>query len=353
MEQTLSKREEQVLFAIIKLYTQHPEPVGSRYLCKKFGFNLSPATIRNTMSDLEDKGYLKHPHTSAGRIPTEEGYRYFVNDLLKNLTVHPPKFIRKKDIEMFLEIKERDTLLSEISSLLSHLSKYIGIVIAPKHSELIFKHIKFIQLNNNNILGIFVSKSGMVFNTIINEKEHISQQQLDKMAHLSNKLFEGKSIQDIKNNFNSNLNDTTLKNNELLNNDLFKKAYLLTNKAFSIKKDRNIYIDGRGNILNEPSVTTNFEEIKSIIDTFDNKTRLLKLIDDCLKYDNSPQVLIGIENEDIKIKHMSMVLSSYNMGDHVKGLLGVVGPMRMYYGRAISTVEYIATIMNYIFMDEI
>jgi len=178
----LTEREKIIFLTLLTHYIYHSEPVGSRTLSKILDIDLSPATIRNIMADLEDKGFLTHPHTSAGRVPTETGYRYFVDHILECLQKETGPMKSQKHLEFILtRIKERALMLSKISSILSDLSRYVGIVMAPKVSQLTLKHIDFVNMGGHQCMAIFVSESGLIFTRMIETEDVIPQEQLDKM----------------------------------------------------------------------------------------------------------------------------------------------------------------------------
>ena len=195
----LTEREMLIFITLLTHYIHHSEPVGSRTLSKILDIDLSPATIRNIMADLEEKGFLTHPHTSAGRLPTEKGYRYFVDHILECLKKEAEPFNSQRQLERILvHIKERAAMMSKISSILSELSRYVGIVLAPKVSQLTLKHIDFVNMGGHQCMAIFVSESGLIFNRMIETEEVIPQEQLDQMSRYVNHQFQGLSLSEIK-----------------------------------------------------------------------------------------------------------------------------------------------------------
>lgn len=338
MKIELNDRDKSILQAIINDYILTAEPVGSRTVSKKYDFDLSSATIRNIMADLEESGFLRQPHTSAGRVPTDKGYRFYV-DLLLELRGFSK---RKSDsIEKKYKLKEFEIsdLLRETSKTLSTISHYIGIVLSPRFVNTVFKHIEFIRMGKEKILVIFVAESGLIQNKIIETGKPISQEKLDKITRLLNDEFKGLTLRKIR--------DTILgkmAEDKVLYDKLLQQALELSEKAFKIEKKEDIYVEGRLNIINQPEFA-DIEKMKNLFKTFEEKGILIKLLDECLDAEGI-QIFIGSENPIHEMQGCSLITSTYKKGDHILGSLGVVGPTRMEYARVIPIVDYTARLVS-------
>ena len=341
MEFELTKREKLILNAIIEYYTLYAEPIGSRTLSKKLNTSLSPATLRNTMADLEEKGLLKHPHTSAGRIPTDTGYRYHVDHLLKR---YSRKKIKKSSLESLSKIQEYGGFMEEVSRRLSSLSKYVGLIISPKITDLRMKHMDFIVLSSNKILVVFIAKTGWVYNKIIEVRESYSQEKLNTVTNYINtecvnltlKEIHTKLIERVRE--GKNLYKILSENISIISDEIYKKH------------TEDLYLQGHANILKHPEFA-DLEKMKTLFQTLEEKIKLVKLLNKCIHQDGV-KVTIGSENEDPAIQNCSIVMSPYFMGDCIKGALGVIGPTRMRYPEIINLVDNVAAIIEKLFAKE-
>jgi heat-inducible transcriptional repressor len=340
----LSEREMLIFLTLVTHYIHNSEPVGSRTLSKKMDIELSPASIRNIMADLEEKGFLTHPHTSAGRIPTEKGYRFLVNHIMECLNREKTKHLTsQKYLEsLLIQIRERAAMLSKISSILSDLSRYLGIVMAPKVSQLTLKHIDFVHMGGHQCLAIFVSQSGLVFNRMIKTEEIIQQEQLDKMARYVNHQFEGLSLSEIKAKIFQIMSDE-----KIFYDRFIHQSIQMSKEAIDQEGICDVYIDGRLNILDQPEFADP-QKMRSFFDTVEEKERLIKIMDQ-YQEEKGVKVLIGSENLDPHMRDCSLVMCPYQIRSQVRGILGVIGPTRMRYREVISMVNQMATMMTRIF----
>jgi heat-inducible transcriptional repressor len=334
----LDERSKQILLAVISCYIATAEPVGSRTICRKYNFRLSPATVRNIMADLEELGYLQHPHTSAGRLPTDQGYRFYVECLNKS-ALKPRKSIAAIEQSYRQGCGELDYLLRQTCKLLSSTSQYIGVVLAPRMSNMVFKHIDFVHLRDNIVLVVFVSRSGLVQQRVIRVAETYTQDKLDQMARCLNEHFKDVPLFQIR----SGLLDMMARDKRLYDK-LFERALKLSQKVFDSPERAKVYIDGQLNILNHPEFS-DLEKMKAIFGAFEEKSRLINILDKCLG-DGGLQVLIGSENQVEEMRDCSLVTATYKAGEAVKGTLGVIGPTRMEYSNVIPLVEYAAHMVS-------
>jgi len=334
-----TERDRKVLQAIIRDYIQTAQPVGSRIISKKYQMGLSPATIRNVMADLEEMGFLLQPHTSAGRVPTDRAYRFYVDTILNLRRLTPEE---RAQIETSLipeEVQDVNEIMKRASHLLSLLSRQTGVVLAPRFGSKIFKHIEFITMREKRILVIIVSQTGEVQNKIIEADEEISQDELDRYSKYLTEIMGGLSLAEAKNRIMEEL-----KNEKVLFDKLMFRALQLSQKALEDEGEGNLYIDGKTNIMQSPEFA-DMEKIRSLLQTFEEKTKIVKLLDKALSVQGI-QIFIGAENELNEMVNCSVVTAPYSRENYTLGTLGVIGPTRMDYSSIIPIVDYTARILG-------
>ena len=336
----LDDRNRDILRLIIRSYVTSGEPVGSRTLAKSMDWRFSPATIRNIMADLEEEGYLAQPHTSAGRIPSEKGYRFYVDHLADSgrITKSDERYISR----MLGESDGPEEVMSRASVVLSTISKNVGIVIAPPMGSTVLKHIEFLDLSDGKILVIFVSTSGLVQRKFIRVGERYTQEELDKAGRYLVEKFCGKSLTDIR--------------NELLRmmqaeRSLFDRMLsLLQTWGETLSEPASaegIYVQGTANIINQPEFA-DVERMRVLFQMFEEKGRLVKILNECIA-SNPPEgvkIAIGSELGVPGMRDFTLITASYASSDHTTGFLGIIGPTRMQYERGISIVEYLGRLVG-------
>ena len=334
----LEERNKQILTSVINEYVLTAEPVGSRKLAKKYNINLSSATIRNVMSDLEDLGLLHQPHTSAGRIPTEKALRFYVNSILKvkDLKLREKDRIRKR--YQFSELETSD-IIKQTSEVLSVLSHQMSIISAPKIIGTVLKHIEFIKISTNRILVIFVSQSGFVQNRIVEDKEDISQDELDKYTNYLGDILVGISLEEVREKL-----DEEMQKEKITYDQLLSKALQLSKKALAEELEPELYMGGKINLLESPE----FSEVgrmKTLLQALEEKNLLLTLLDKTMDAEGV-QIFIGSEVQLSDMQTLSIITSPYRQGKNVVGALGIIGPTRMDYLKLIPIVEYSAQLVT-------
>ena len=341
MFEALTERDRRVLQAIITDYIQTAQPVGSRIVSKKYKMGLSPATIRNVMADLEELGFLIQPHTSAGRVPTDKAYRFFVDTIL---SMRKLNLEEKGNIEKGL-LLEGDPDINEVmkraSHLLSLLSKQTGVVLAPRFGSKIFKHIEFIKLRDRRILVIIVSRTGEVQNKLILADEEISQDELDKYSRYLSEIMGGLSLAEAKQKIVEEM-----KKEKVIFDKLMYRALQLSQKALEDEEQGDLFIEGKTNIMQSPEFA-DVEKMRGLIEAFEEKTKIVKLLDKALSAQGI-QICIGAENELNEMIHCSVVAAPYSRESYTLGTLGVIGPTRMDYSNIIPVVDYTARIVGQI-----
>ena len=338
----LEERQRQVLVAVICNYIATAEPVGSRTIARKYGFGLSPATIRNIMADLEEFGFLAQPHTSAGRIPTDKGFRFYVDHLTQM-----QRSLEEVDSSHIEEMLHSETevvnLMKKTTDLLSKLSQQAGLVLTPNLKNTICRHIDFIKLNNSQSLVIFISESGLVHKRVIQLDDEISQDTLDKMSRLITTELMGLSLAQIR----AKLLDM-MRHEKTQFDQLFANAVKLSQLFFSDETDDSeLYVGGTVNMINQPEFA-DVEKMRGLFRAFEEKRLLIRILDKCLDDGDgeSAKVIIGEESTIEDIRDLSLVLSSYKYGDHALGIIGIIGPKRMNYTQVIPIVEYTASTLS-------
>jgi heat-inducible transcriptional repressor len=337
-------RRQAVLSTIIHEHLVSGEAVGSHAVADKFAHatGWSSATIRNVMGELEEFGLLEQPHTSAGRIPTDRGYRFYVDNIIGGARLSKADLKAIEDIGLSDEAKARpDRLMERASHVLSELSENLGIVVWPSLAENCLQHISFLSLPDNRILVALVSSSNIVQDKVIRLDEPFSQQELDRTARYLNTEFRGKSLRAIRGEI-----IRLMKEEKALYDRLLRNAILLCERSLEGEESAaaEVYVDGAFNILTKPEFA-NRDRMRELFETLEVKSRLVKILNECLANDpigRNVKVMIGGENVAPSMKHCSVITASYRLGNDISGTLGVVGPTRIEYGRMMAVVNYLA-----------
>lgn len=337
-------RRHAVLSAIITEHLVTGEAIGSHTVSERFApaTGWSSATIRSVMGELEDFGLLEQPHTSAGRIPTDKGYRYYVDNMIASTRLSRADLKAIEGIGFGSEAKARpDRLMEKASHVLSELSENVGIVVWPSLAENRLQQISFLLLPDNRILVVLVSASNIVHDKVIRLDEEFSQDELDRTARYLNAEFSGKSLSTIHAEIM-----TLMMEEKTLYDTLLRNAMVLCEGSLEGEEIAagEVYIDGASNILTKPEFAST-EKMRELFRTFEEKSRLVKILDECLASDpagGNVKVVIGRENIAPSMKRCALITASYRVGGDISGTLGVVGPTRIEYGRMIAVVNYLA-----------
>jgi len=347
-------RAEVLLAALIKEHLVTGEAVGSRVLSDRFshGFGWSPATIRNVMSDLEESGFVEQPHTSAGRIPTDKGYRYYVNNMLREARLSRSDLNAIDNLFSTSEIAAEaspDRLMETASQVLSALSQNVGIVISPSLAENRLKHIDFVQLPDKRILVVLVSSSNIIHNKVIRAADDLTQDELDRTARYLNSEFGGKSLLAIRAEIVE-----LMKEEKALYDRLLRNAVLLCERSLEGEgtSGGEVYIGGTSNILTKPDFV-DIERMRDLFRTFEEKSRLIQILNECVaqdthSYPGDVHVVIGREHPASSMRNCALITAPYRVGSNENmGTLGVVGPMRIEYARIMAMVNYMARLIEH------
>ncbi|MCX7822473.1 MAG: heat-inducible transcriptional repressor HrcA [Syntrophobacterales bacterium] len=337
----LSPRDQEVLKAVIIDYIHTGEPVGSRTVSKKYMKHLGPATIRNIMSDLEEMGYLYQPHTSAGRIPTEKGLRFYLESLMESRKL-------ERDEQELIRRAYQDTtgstedVLKRTSQLLSELCAQVGVVLFPKLENVRVKRIEFVRLHEGYIITIIVAESGIVHHRLIKGDEDLSQEELDKYSRYLNDTLKELTLSEIKLKILEEM-----KRDKIAFDRIYSRVVKLLGELFKQTEEleANVYIEGQANLLNNPEFS-DIDRLKQIIRTFEDKSRIVKLLDMTIGSREGVHVILGPESQISEFKEIGVVSSPYRRGDFILGVIGVIGPLRMNYPRIVPIVEFTAKVVS-------
>jgi heat-inducible transcriptional repressor len=325
-------RHHAILMALISAHIRTAEPVGSRSLVERYRLDVSAATVRNVLADLEKDGYLSQPHTSAGRIPTEKAYRYYVDTLCgrePNGEGAETEHIRKAIRDFSGGV---DDFLRWTSRLLSDLSHYAGVVLPPRRGRGLFKRITFVGINRDTVLAVLVSMSGVTTNKLVKTGENFKQERLDRMSSYLNRRFSGMSLVEMRRRIERDL-DRDLENLERW----MKAALKLSTGLFDEPEGREVYLEGGSHFLEMPEFLTDLDSIRAVFRAFDEKRGLVALLDETIKA-SELTVFIGSETGMEEMRSMSLVVSTYGRENGPLGAMGVIGPTRMDYSMVIPLV---------------
>lgn len=340
---SLSQRSRQILEAIVEDYIATAEPVGSSAVAKRHALSLSSATVRNVMASLEELGLLASPHTSAGRVPTEKGFRFYVDSLvsLRQISQQEKREILKRYRETGGNLTD---LLRETSRTLSSLSNYTGIVVAPRFTSSRFRQIEFVKLGNHKILTILVSCNGDVQNRIIDTEQEFFPDDLIAMANYLNSILEGLTIDQVRQKVLTEMQSEKSRYDQMMSRALALSEQALPESA------QDVFIAGQSRIFDQPEFA-DLGKMREIFQAFEEKGRLVELLGRCMQADGV-QIFIGAETPLKEMAGMSLITSTYLTGNDTIGLLGVVGPTRMGYSSVIPIVDYTARVVSRLLATE-
>jgi len=332
----MDKRAQTLLKTLVEHYISDGQPVGSRTLSKCSGLDLSPASIRNVMADLEDMGFIVSPHTSAGRVPTPRGYRLFVDTLL---TVQPLRQEEIQQLEHRLSSPDPQELIASAAGLLSNLTQFAGLVMIPKRRSIAFRQLEFLPLSEKRILLIIVTTDGNVQNRIITTGRNYSPSELVQAANFFNQHYAGSTFEDVRKSLHEELKQMQTDMTRLMT-----AALEASSKALEEDRD-GMVISGERNLLQVGDLSTNVGSLRKLFDVFERRTALLQLLDTSQRAEGV-QIFIGGESASMPLDECSMVTAPYEVDGQVVGTLGVIGPTRMAYERVIPIVDITARLLS-------
>lgn len=334
----LDDRAQHFLKTLVERYIRDGLPVGSRILARDSGLDLSPATVRNVLADLEDLGLISAPHTSAGRIPTVQGYRLFIDSLL---TVKPLDEHQIEQLQGQLSLTgETSAILAFASRWLSEMSHMAGVVTMPKPEQVVFRQIEFVHLSTARVLAILVTVDGEVINRVIQARRDYTPSELEQTARLLNETFSGISLARVRERL---LSDMQQARDDM--NQIMRRAVEMAEQVLGPKpQEGDCLISGQTNLMGLDELAE-MERLRRLFDAFTEKHEILHLLDDCMSAEGI-QIFIGRESGYQSFDGCSLVTAPYKVDDQVMGMLGVIGPTRMAYDRVIPLVDVTARLVG-------
>ncbi|MFZ5352900.1 MAG: heat-inducible transcriptional repressor HrcA [Bacillota bacterium] len=325
----LGDRKRLILQAIIEDYINTAEPVGSRTISKKYLTNTSPATIRNEMADLEEMGYIEQPHTSAGRVPSDKGYRLYVDKIMeqKKLNDAQVEMIKREFVDTLGEI---DRLIKNASRLLSQMTQYTSIIMTPQIKQTCIKHIQLIGINNTTILAVIVTDAGIVKNCVLRVMREASNDFLDKLTNMLNSKLAGLSFEQI-----NNINFEDIVRGMNTNGEIIEQLLPELKQTLLYSDTKEIYHDGAANILNLPEFC-DIQKAREFLNALEEEELLFNVLKNT---NNDVSVSIGNENMYEQFRNCSLITATYKINGKTIGSVGVIGPKRMEYSKVISIVD--------------
>jgi heat-inducible transcriptional repressor len=331
---SLDKRAQTLLKTLVERYIADGTPVGSRALSRYSGLDLSPATVRNVMSDLEEMGFIASPHTSAGRIPTPRGYRFFVDTLM---TVRPLEERDATAVGDRIKPDQPQRVISAAAQVLSNLSQFAGVVMTPRR-ESSFRHIEFLSLSDLRVLLIIVTPDGDVQNRILFPKRTYTQGQLVEAANFLNQNFAGQSFEAIRVRLRDDLDALRRETSALM-------AAAVDAGSEAMSDDDEVVFHGQRNLLENADLSANMQKLRQLFTLFEQKTGFMQLLDVSSRAEGV-QIFIGGESNLVPMDDMTIVTSPYRVDGRIVGTLGVIGPTRMAYERVVPIVDITAKLLS-------
>lgn len=340
----LDERKKKILQAVIRNYLETGEPVGSRTISKYTDLNLSSATIRNEMADLEEMGYILQPHTSAGRIPSDKGYRFYVNTMMEEKTREVVEMN-----EMLVERQDKmETLLKQVARVLAQNTQYASMVTAPQAKRSKLKFIQLSRVDERQLLAVIVIEGNVIKNNILKVDENLSEETLLKLNILLNTHLNGLSIDEI------NLGMiAVMKQQAGIHSSIVSGVIDAVAEAIRAEEDLEIYTSGTNNIFRYPELADQ-QKASELINTFEEKQLLGELLQEASAGEESTgiQVYIGAETPVQSMRDCSVVTATYELGGGMKGTIGIVGPKRMDYDKVVGTLRTIQTQLDELYRNE-
>jgi heat-inducible transcriptional repressor len=339
-KETLENRKRKLLQAVIYQFVRTAKPVGSQVIVDKYNFGLSSATVRNLLSDLEKEGYLTHPHTSAGRIPTDKGYRFYVDSLLEIQTMAAAEEERIRK-EYSARTKEMADLMISTSHMLSAMSHYTGMVLSPRLDTTLLRRLQLISIGGNQILVVIVSQTGLIRHRVVNLNRAITPDRLASISNILNERLKGLPLSEVRTQILDHIDAAEQEQTEG-----YSIAKELARQAFDLgHPEQELYVDGKENIIDFPDFN-DYNQLSTLLRVVEEKNLLTSILEKEIQKNGGLSVKIGSENKRPELRGVSLVSSTYKMGDDAVGVLGIMGPRRMEYARMMALVEGVARIVN-------
>jgi heat-inducible transcriptional repressor len=333
------KRNQQILADVVRAYIETGDPVSSRSISKRYVEALSPATIRNVMADLEEEGYLYQPHTSAGRVPTAEAYRFFAKHVAAQASLSP------EDEEMIRRELSAATTPEEMTERAGHLlaaiSRGLGIIVAPPMSRAVVEHLRFLLLPDARVVVILISSGGTARDKILRPERRFTQEELDRTAEYVNRQYSGWSLENIRIDLLAKVASEREQYDRLASNALLLCDPGLLGDA----PNRQVYMEGAAQFAAAPEFSDH-GELRDLLAAIEEKHTLIALLTVCIETPEPVHVQVGLKEMSPAGEKLSLISAPYALHDQVQGSLGVLGPMRMHYERAITAVVLVARVFG-------
>ena len=335
---SVNERAQHFLKVLIERYIKDGEPVGSRTLAQDAGMDLSSATIRNIMANLEEVGLVASPHTSAGRVPTVNGYRMFIDSLVTLKDLNRAEIDSLKT--QLVKDQNSSSVLESASKMLSDVTHMAGVVMMPRSDHVSFLHIEFLPLSGDSVMVILVTRSGEVINRIITTKRTYSASELEQVANYINQTYSGQSLTKVRESMINEMHQARADMNRIM-----ARAIEMTEQVLEpAHKDADCLIAGQTNLMDFNELA-NMKKLRQLFDAFNEKHEIVHLLDGCLQADGV-QIFIGEESGYQHLNKCSIVTAPYEVNNKVVGVLGVRGPKRMEYDRVIPVVDVTAKLLS-------
>lgn len=339
------ERAKDVLQAVVQEFITSGDPVGSQQLTRRGEFEVSPATMRGVLADLEEMGYLEKPHTSAGRVPTDLGYRFYVDTMLQ-LKEPPPREreLIQAGLSHASEVEER---LSDAGRVLHQLSQHATVVLTPRPNQLVLQRMEFVRLRDGRVLAILEGQGGQVQNKLLQVDFELSAAELEQAAaYLNQLLAQGVVLDDVRGRILGEMEQERSQYDQLV-----AKALKLGAAATDVGAQEKVLIEGAGTFLEAPEFAEDVKRMRSLFRALDDKHKLLNLLDRVQRA-RQMQIFIGAESEFSSQGDVSVIASPYGRGDAVLGTVGVIGPTRMDYQRVVGLVNFTASALSRVLEEE-
>ncbi len=332
----LTERESLILNCLVESYVANATPVGSRHLAKKYDLGISPATIRNVMNDLEDLGYLSQPHVSAGRIPTDNGYRFYVDSLMmiRSLAKRDRNLIEKNLLKVSVDVTD---ILASASQVLGKISTQLGVVLEPRFYQGVFEKMELVSVSGNRVLAVISIKSGLVKTIMMEIESEFSGEQLHEASQIIKERLSGLSLKEVKETIDERLAGVSARNDRLI-----RLIVESSNKLFNFENQKELHLGGTHNIVANPEFLDQ-EYASKILQLLESKQSILHLLSD--KQAAKVSISIGDENQENGFPGFSVITTRYYIGN-VTGTLGVVGPTRMQYDKIVPLVDFMGKVLT-------
>lgn len=326
----MDERKKKILRAIVQDYINTAEPVGSRTIAKKFDLGISPATIRNEMADMEEMGLIEQPHTSAGRIPLDAGYRYYVDCLMDQpkITSEEEAVIEQQVTKRIAEIQE---VIASTSKLLSELTSLTSIVVSPQKTKSSFNQLHFLPYQPGQAIMVIVKDNGVVENQIVDIGENVTAEELQRISNIFNQKMKGHTLGDVRHSLLHEIYSELTRQRSLIDH-----ALELVSAVFQEQKEDKVYLGGALNMLNQPEFK-DVGKIKNLFQVFEEDEQVKKLI---VPASEGLSVTIGGENTLKELQDCSVIAATYQIDGEPLGSIGLIGPTRMDYSKAMAMVDY-------------